>query len=137
MSSERIIAMVMALALAAPAAAARDRAAERAAESARVAALPATGEPRRCLLIRNIQESRMIDADTLLVRENASRWHRVTLPHACTPFADNRVIVWRSPQGQACAGEPFEVIDPVSQINYGACILGAFQPVANGPRHSR
>lgn len=137
MSSEPIMVMAVALALAAPAAAARDRAAERAAESARVAALPATGEPRRCLLTRNIQESRMIDANTLLVRENASRWHRVSLPQPCTPFADNRIIVWRSPQGQACAGDPFEVIDPIGGINFGACILGAFQPVANGPLHSR
>ncbi len=136
MSSDHLVAALAALALAVPAAA-RDRAAERAAEAERVAALPATGEARRCLMTRNIQETRMIDARTLLVRESASRWFRVTLPAACPGIGDNRTIVWRSPQHQACAGDPFEVIDPISGITYGACTLGDFQPVDNRRLSSR
>lgn len=126
-----------ALALAGPAAAARDRAAERAAESARVAALPTIGEPRRCMLQRNIQETRMVDGHTLLVRESAARWFRVTLPESCPGIGDNRYIVWRNPTGQTCAGDPFDVIDAVSRISYGFCNMGAFQQVDKGPLHSR
>ncbi|WP_448582421.1 DUF6491 family protein [Thermaurantiacus sp.] len=136
MSSDLVIAALAAFLLATPALS-RDRAAERAAESARVAALPTIGEPRRCMLQRNIQETRMVDDRTLLIRESASRWFRVTLPESCTGIGDNRIIVWRAPTGQTCQGDPFDVIDAVSRISYGLCTMGAFQPVDNGPLASR
>ncbi|MFN7174306.1 MAG: DUF6491 family protein [Thermaurantiacus tibetensis] len=135
MRSEPLV-LALALALAGPAGAV-DRAAERAAESARVAALPETDPPRRCMLLRNIQETRLIDQKTLLVRESASRWFRVTLPEPCPAIGDNRIAVWRVPTGQVCAGDPFDVVDPIGSISYGFCTLGAFQPVDNGRLASR
>jgi hypothetical protein len=99
------------------------------AEVERIAALEPTGEARRCLRVADVQESRPIGKTMLLVREGANRWHRMTFKSPCTPLDPDRIVSYRSPTGQVCAGDLVDVTDPISRIRFPACVLGPFEPV--------
>jgi hypothetical protein len=42
---------------------------------------------------------------------------------------DDRILIFRSTQNQYCELDQFEVVEPISGINYGLCGLGRFTPV--------
>ena len=41
-----------------------------------VKVLPATGKPRQCLPLRDVQQTRSVGKDVILFRTGANRWHR-------------------------------------------------------------
>lgn len=49
-------------------------------------------------------------------------------PEQCPVLRSDRTIVTRSPSGQLCRGDIFEVRDRISPAAYGSCALGDFVP---------
>ncbi len=101
-----------------------------------VTALPATGKPRQCLPLRDMQESRPFENGAIMVRTGANRWFRNDLADTCPALDRNRTIVFRSTVGQMCENDIVDVVDPVSRQSWGFCRLGRFTPVTV-PRGSR
>lgn len=132
MSSERIAPIVaMIAALAAAGCAPKEQAASaETAPSQRTdpATLVATGEPRRCIGSRNVSTTPAGDS-VLMFRTGANRWFRNDLRGSCPAMNLNRVLVFRPSSGQHCEMDRFDVVDPVSGMNFGSCALGQFTPV--------
>jgi len=92
------------------------------------ATLVATGEPRRCIANRNVSTTPAGDS-VLMFRTGANSWFRNDLRSACPAMNRNRVLVFRSASSQHCDMDRFDVVDPVSRMNFGMCSLGQFTPV--------
>jgi hypothetical protein len=120
--------LLAAASLAAPAASetAKERAA---AEVARIAALPAKGDPVQCLMIANIDESRPVGTTMILVRQGANMWHRNRLQNSCPGLRPDRILTYRTAGSLVCRGDRMDVVDPISRITVGPCILGDFEPI--------
>jgi hypothetical protein len=101
-----------------------------------VTALPATGKPRVCLPLRDIQESRPFENSAIMFRTGANRWLRNDLLDTCPALHRDRAIVFRSTVGQACENDIVDIVDTLSRQPWGFCQLGRFTPVSV-PRGSR
>lgn len=122
------LALLAAASLAVPAASqtAKEKAA---AEVARIGALPAKGEPIQCLMIANIEESRPVGTTMILVRQGANMWHRNRLQNSCPGLRPDRILAYRTTGSLVCRGDRMDVVDPISRITVGPCILGDFEPI--------
>lgn len=93
------------------------------------ATLKATGKPTRC--ISNMpQVSTTPVGDSVLMFQSGSRWYRNDLRGKCPGMRDDRTLVFRNLQGsQYCSLDMFDVVEPLSRMNFGGCALGEFTPV--------
>lgn len=98
--------------------------------------LKVTGEPRNCIPNRSGVSTRPAGDSVLMFRASASSWFRNELRSRCPSLRDDRVLVFRSSTSQHCELDPFDIVDPVSRINFGTCSLGRFTPV-EVPRGTR
>lgn len=122
------VAILAGTALAAPAVAAGAKE-KMAAEVARIAALEARGDPVQCLMMADIQESRPVGTSMILVRQGAAIWYRNRLKQECVGMRPDRILTYRTAGSLVCRGDAMNVVDPVSRIQVGPCILGDFEPV--------
>lgn len=122
------------LALPAVAAPAAEPAAGR--ERLDVTTLAATGEPRRCLSLATVGNTTPAGDSALMVRTGANRWYRNDLRSPCPAMRRDRTIVHRNSTGMLCEMDWFRVVDPVSRMDLGTCMLGRFTPV-DLPRGAR
>jgi hypothetical protein len=53
----------------------------------------------------------------------------------CPNLNGGLALVFRTPVDRLCRGDIANVIDPVSHISYGSCILGDFTPYRRVGRH--
>lgn len=104
-----------------------------------VMALPALAEEkaggpetRLCLENRSIR-TKDVSAQNGYFARTPQGWWRNTGP-SCTAFGPNRVLVTRSVQNAQCRGDIVRVVDPFSQIEFGACVLGAWERVDAPPK---
>jgi len=98
--------------------------------------LKATGEQRTCILTRTNVATRPAGTNVLMFRVGPGQWFRNELRDACPYLRDDRILVFRVITTQHCELDPFEVVDPISRINFGVCALGRFTPV-EVPRGTR
>ena len=94
-----------------------------------VKALPATGKPRQCVPLRDVQQTRSVGSDVILFRTGVNQWYRNDLRTPCPGIRDDRTLVFRTPSGSACALDTVDIIDAVTRIEHGFCGLGQFTPV--------
>lgn len=94
-----------------------------------VKALPASGKPRQCLPLRDVQQTRPAGSDAILFRTGVNQWYRNDLRIPCPGFRDDLTLVFRTPVGSVCALDSVDIIDAISRINHGFCGLGQFTPV--------
>jgi hypothetical protein len=92
------------------------------------ATLKATGEPRNCIS-STPQVSTTPVGDSVLMFRAGSRWYRNDLRTRCPSMRTDRILAFRLMGSQYCALDQFDVVEPMSRINYGACALGQFTPV--------
>lgn len=88
------------------------------------------GEPVRCLPAgaSNLQTVRVSD-DILLYRQSGRVVYRNDLRNGCPGLSrDTDIMVFRNIGGSTCAGDIFTLVDRVSGIQGGACVLGEFTP---------
>lgn len=90
--------------------------------------LKATGESRTCIPARSNVSTKPAGEEVLMFRFGSS-WFRNELRARCPWMRDDRILIFRSTQNQYCELDQFEVVEPISQINYGFCALGRFTPV--------
>lgn len=100
--------------------------------------LKATGEPRTCISNRANVSTKMA-GDSVLMFRSGSTWFRNELRARCPWMRDDRILTFRTTTTQYCELDPFDVVEPISGINYGICSLGRFTPVEvpKGTRFSR
>jgi hypothetical protein len=95
------------------------------------ATLTATGEPVRCIGSRNNVSTQPAGQNHVMFRAGGGRWFRNDLRGSCPALqGGDRILLFRSPSSQYCELDLFDVVDRVSRINFGACSLGRFTPVA-------
>lgn len=90
--------------------------------------LKATGEPQTCIPNRANVSTKQV-GDSVLMFRQGSRWYRNELRARCPWMRDDRILIFRTTTSQYCELDPFEIVEPVSRINYGICSLGRFTPV--------
>lgn len=90
--------------------------------------LKATGESQTCIPSRaNISTKQ--SGDNVVMFRAGSKWFRNELRARCPWMRDDRILIFRTMTTQYCELDPFEIVEPVSGINYGICSLGRFTPV--------
>lgn len=90
--------------------------------------LKVTGESRTCIPARSNVSTKPAGEAVLMFRFG-NDWFRNELRARCPWMRDDRILIFRSSQNQYCELDPFDVVEPVSGINYGICSLGRFTPV--------
>lgn len=91
--------------------------------------LKATGEPTRCIPNRGNTSTTPAGEGALMFRQGSNSWFRNDLRGSCPALRQNRTLVFRNASSQHCELDSFEVVDPVSRMNFGVCVLGPFTPV--------
>lgn len=90
--------------------------------------LKARGEPQTCIQTRaNVSTKHA--GDSVLMFRLGNRWYRNELRARCPSMRDDRILIFRTMMTQYCDLDPFEIVDPISRINFGICSLGRFTPV--------
>lgn len=90
------------------------------------------GPPQDCLQNYNQQEMTIIDASTIAFRSGTGHvWVQKT-QSPCTPLGGPGpyALVTRSTMSELCRGDIAEVVDTVSHMNVGSCVMGQFLPYA-------
>jgi hypothetical protein len=99
-------------------------------DAAAILALPARGEAAQCMMLQNVRQSIPVGKDVILVQMGTNIWYRNKLAAPCPSMNQNRILTYRTqPGGLICKGDPMDVVDPVSRIRSGPCILGEFVPI--------
>ena len=57
------------------------------------------------------------------------RWYRNSM-NGCPLLADDRTVSSLSPSERQCKGDQVQVSQPVTNMAFGTCVLGAWTPVA-------
>jgi hypothetical protein len=96
---------------------------------AAVVALPAAGKPQRCVQLRQVRRTTPVGQQAIMFETGMNTWLRNDLPASC-PANRDRILVIRSTIGSLCQGDIVDVVDPVSRIGYGSCVLGPYTPVS-------
>ncbi|WP_199554792.1 DUF6491 family protein [Sandaracinobacteroides hominis] len=98
--------------------------------------LKVTGEQRRCILNNGSTSTTPAGPNALMFRQGANQWFRNDLRGTCTAMRPNTTLVFRNASSQHCELDSFQVVDAVSRMNFGTCVLGQFTPV-EVPRGTR
>lgn len=87
------------------------------------------GEPQRCIWLREINGTSIIDQDTILYRVDSQTVYRNEIPGGCPGLQDDRAISTQQPSDvRLCEGESIGVFEPQTGVEYGRCAIGAFVP---------
>lgn len=86
---------------------------------------------RDCLANRDIRAKRLSAGEGYFARTSQGWWRNMGA--ACPAFAKDRALITRGNNDRQCSGDVVEVVDPVSRIGYGGCVLGRWERVAEPP----
>jgi hypothetical protein len=89
-------------------------------------------ETRLCLENRSIR-AKDISAEHGYFARTPQGWWRNTGP-SCSAYAPDRALMTRSTQDRQCRGDVVVVFDPFSRIEFGSCVLGAWERVSAPPK---
>lgn len=84
---------------------------------------------KACLDNRDIRSKRL-SSETGYFAKTSNGWWR-NAGAACPAYARNRALMTRAHNDRQCKGDVVNVFDPSSRIDYGACVLGAWEKVAD------
>ena len=103
-----------------------------------VAGLAATSAPvfakdalasKDCLNNRDIRSKRLSSEAGYFAKTSNGWWRNAGA--ACSAYGRDRALVTRTYNDRQCKGDIVNVFDPFSRIDYGACVLGAWEKVAD------
>lgn len=92
------------------------------------------GKPSNCINQRTIIGQTIVDDHTIIFERGGGKYYRSTIDPSCPMLRPDRSLITKQIAVGICSGEIFEVFDPVSRINYGACTWGPFVPYQRPPR---
>jgi hypothetical protein len=109
-------------------------------EEAKLSALLANYAPdgpvTDCVSQRQLGDNRSVGHDTIIFHGTSS--YRLWVNHpsgGCRNLNHGLALVFRTPVDRLCRGDIAGVVDPVSHLDYGGCILGDFTPYRRTDRH--
>jgi hypothetical protein len=120
-----ILALTLTAALAAPAAAAPD--------VERLLSGTPDGKPQSCIRQRDLRGQTIVDRSTIVFERGGGRYYRNDVGPGCAALRPDRALITHEAAIGICENEIFEVFDPLSRINYGACTFGPFVPYRRAP----
>lgn len=85
-----------------------------------------TGKTKRCVPLRSLRESRIIDDQTIFFRGLGSKAYVNRLPRRCPRLASEERFSYRVSIGQLCNTEIITVLDSMGG-SWGSCGLGDFE----------
>ncbi len=97
------------------------------APAAAQAAKAKAAEPQRCVDNRGSGETRMSASGGWFLQSRGSWWQNRAA--GCKLFAPGRIVVSSRTLGPHCSGDGVQLVDPISEINFGQCVLGSWEPV--------
>jgi hypothetical protein len=87
------------------------------------------GAPVHCLPPQRTSGMTIIDDNTILFRRSSKLVYRNDPPGGCHPLSQGRfALVTRTTGSSLCRGDIAQVVDTVSRIPAGSCVLGDFVP---------
>jgi hypothetical protein len=89
-------------------------------------------ETRLCLENRDIRTKDLSPANGYFARTSQG-WWRNTGP-VCAAYVRDRALATRSTENRQCRGDVVTVFDPFSRIEFGGCVLGAWERVSAPPK---
>ena len=89
-------------------------------------------ETRLCLENRTIRIKDLSAANGYFVRTSQG-WWRNTGP-GCPAYARDRALRTYSTADRQCRGDVVQVFDPFSRLEFGGCVLGAWERVSAPPK---
>ncbi len=96
--------------------------------SALAADAPDTRQPANCIDNKMIGDTRFSPEQGYFA-EVAGKWWQ-NRARGCPLFAPDRTIITNSTINRQCNGDQVTVFQNFSRIDFGACVLGKWQPVA-------
>jgi hypothetical protein len=88
------------------------------------------GQPMSCLPHYRTNDMRVINDNTVVFRESASRVYINHMNGGCGNLSNGNTLVTRTTQTSLCRGDIAEVIDPLNGMTVGGCSFGDFIPYA-------
>ena len=87
-----------------------------------------SGKPAHCIRRQEIHGQTIVDRSTIIFERGGGRYYRNDVGPNCAALRPDRALITRDLAFGFCEGDLFEVFEPLSRINYGACTFGAFVP---------
>jgi hypothetical protein len=94
------------------------------------AAAAPSATSKTCIGNREVKSKNLSAENGYFVRTSSGWWHNTV---SCPAFAADRALITRSYNDRQCRGDLVEVYHPFSRINYGGCVLGAWEKVEGPP----
>jgi len=98
---------------------------------AAVAAAPAAAQvlpsAKSCLNNREIRAKRLAADTGYFAQTSSGWWHNAG--ESCPDYGPNRSLVTRAYNDRQCEGDLVMVFDAFSKVEYGSCVLGAWEKV--------
>lgn len=85
-----------------------------------------TGQTKRCVPLRSLRDSRIIDDQTIFFRAGGGKAYLNRLPRRCPRLASEERFSYRVSIGQLCNTEIITVLDSMGS-SWGSCGLGDFE----------
>jgi hypothetical protein len=92
-----------------------------------------TGETKRCVPLRHLRESRILDAQTIFFRSVGKKAYVNRLPRKCPRLVAEERFSYSTTIGQLCNTEIITVIDSMGS-SWGGCGLGDFEVWQRKPK---
>jgi hypothetical protein len=89
--------------------------------------LAAEPETRACIVNRTIKATRFSPEQGYFVRSGA-RWFQ-NRANGCPLFAEGRSVQATGTLGQQCNGDQVTLVQPITDLTFGTCILGEWTEV--------
>ena len=89
---------------------------------------------KTCISNRDIRAKRLSAGDGYFVQTPQGWWRNTGA--ACPAFAKDRALITRGNSDRQCRGDMVAVVDPLSRIEYGGCVLGGWERVTAPPPRS-
>ena len=88
------------------------------------------GRPAHCIRPQDIRGQTIVDQSTIVFERGGGRYWRSDVGPNCAALRPDRAIVARDVAIGFCAGELFDVFDPISRVGYGQLHLRPVRPLS-------
>ncbi|MBV9841348.1 MAG: hypothetical protein JOY99_07445 [Sphingomonadaceae bacterium] len=89
--------------------------------------LSPAGAPISCVSERLVQDTQIIDTNTILFRTSGREVYLNHLRGGCAELTPDRAFASSTPVDQLCSGDIITVFEPTAHVGVGSCALGDFQ----------
>lgn len=92
-----------------------------------------TGEVKRCISLNRIQNTRVLDDQTILFKMRGRKHYVNRLSHACPSLKREERFMYKTSIGQLCSIDIITVLDSFGR-SWASCGLGKFEEIKLKPK---